>query len=131
MISDVALLASDRLSSSFASKIAQAEATKDMEIDSDQTDRLWVDPASCCYALYSKLDADKVLLQPSPLSLSKALKVIMKVTSLNVFIVLCFTYVLFSLLYVRTRLSSKDSRRHMFVMVQLLFNTLFGSINRY
>lgn len=74
MISDVSLLASDRLVSSFASKAVQG--TKDMEIDSDHTDRLWVDPASCCYALYSKLDADKVLLQPSPISLSKALKVI-------------------------------------------------------
>ncbi|KAH0894042.1 hypothetical protein HID58_056471 [Brassica napus] len=68
VISDVALLASKQLFSSFSSKI------EDMEIDSDQTDRLWVDPASCCYALYSKLDADKVLLQPSPLSLPKALK---------------------------------------------------------
>ncbi|VVB10010.1 unnamed protein product [Arabis nemorensis] len=74
VISDVALLASNQLSSSFSSKIVQPEGTKDMEIDSDQIDRLWVDPASCCYALYSKLDADKVLLQPSPLSLSKALK---------------------------------------------------------
>ncbi|KAG5390164.1 hypothetical protein IGI04_031705 [Brassica rapa subsp. trilocularis] len=68
VISDVALLASKQLFSSFSSK------SEDMEIDSDQTDRLWVDPASCCYALYSKLDADKVLLQPSPLSLPKALK---------------------------------------------------------
>jgi len=76
VISDVALLASDRLISSFASKTVQHEAAKDMEIDSDQPDRLWVDPASCCYALYSKLDAEKVLLQPSPISLSKALKVI-------------------------------------------------------
>lgn len=79
VISDVSLLASNRLVSSFASKSVQSEATKDMEIDSDQTDRLWVDPASCCYALYSKLDADKVLLQPSPLSLAKALKVIINV----------------------------------------------------
>ena len=69
VISDVALLASDRLFLSFSSK-----STKDMEVDSDW---LWVDPAKCCYALYSKLDADKVLLQPSPLSLPKALKVIM------------------------------------------------------
>lgn len=73
VISDVALLASDRLFSSFSSK--NEAATKDMEIDSEKTDRLWVDPASCCYALYSKLEADKVLLQPSPLSLPKALKV--------------------------------------------------------
>ncbi|KAJ4913897.1 aminopeptidase P1 [Raphanus sativus] len=70
VISDVALLASDRLFSSFSSK-----STKDMEIDSDRSDEwLWVDPGKCCYALYSKLDADKVLLQPSPLSLPKALK---------------------------------------------------------
>lgn len=72
MISDVSLLASNRLFSSFSPE----SGAKDMGIDSEQThDRLWVDPASCCYALYSKLDADKVLLQPSPLSLSKALKV--------------------------------------------------------
>lgn len=76
MISDVALLASDRLFSSFSSK-----STKDMEIDSDRSDEwLWVDPGKCCYALYSKLDADKVLLQPSPLSLPKALKVMMIIT---------------------------------------------------
>lgn len=75
VISDVALLASDQLTSSFASKTVQSETTKDMEIDSNQPDRLWVDPASCCYALYSNLDAEKVLLQPSPISLSKALKV--------------------------------------------------------
>ncbi|CAH8371663.1 unnamed protein product [Eruca vesicaria subsp. sativa] len=37
VISDVALLASEQLFSSFSSK---SEATKDMEIDSDQTDRL-------------------------------------------------------------------------------------------
>lgn len=43
VISDVALLASEQLFSSFSSK---RDATKDMEIDSDQSDRLWLDPAS-------------------------------------------------------------------------------------
>ena len=39
-------------------------------------DLIWVDPGRCCFVLYSKLNADKVLLQQSPLALPKALKVI-------------------------------------------------------
>lgn len=39
-------------------------------------DLIWVDPGACCFALYSKLSADRVLLQQSPLALAKALKVI-------------------------------------------------------
>lgn len=35
---------------------------------------IWIDPGSCCYALYSKLPSDRVLQQQSPLALSKALK---------------------------------------------------------
>lgn len=38
-------------------------------------DLVWVDPGTCCFALYSKLNPDKVFLQSSPLSLAKALKV--------------------------------------------------------
>ncbi|KAK8717547.1 hypothetical protein V6N13_044810 [Hibiscus sabdariffa] len=44
------------------------------ENDTCDNDLIWVDPASCCYALFSKLDATKVLLQQSPLALAKALK---------------------------------------------------------
>ncbi|KAJ8451812.1 hypothetical protein Cgig2_007295 [Carnegiea gigantea] len=35
---------------------------------------IWMDPRSCCYALYSKLKSEQVLLQQSPLALQKALK---------------------------------------------------------
>ncbi|CAI8595139.1 unnamed protein product [Vicia faba] len=40
----------------------------------ESSNLIWVDPASCCYALYSKLNPDTVLLQQSPLALPKALK---------------------------------------------------------
>ena len=36
---------------------------------------VWADPGSCCYALYTKLNSEEVLLQQSPLALAKALKV--------------------------------------------------------
>lgn len=90
VISDVALLASNQLDSSSAVKGTQAEVIKEIEINSTReditgddkdrgtrrnNDHIWVDPGSCCYALYSKLDADKVIMQPSPLALAKALKV--------------------------------------------------------
>ncbi|KAK3033837.1 hypothetical protein RJ639_034255 [Escallonia herrerae] len=76
--SDVALLANEQLS----------PFSKHMEIDSSETgitgsgtnvaqeerhNRIWVDPR-CCFALYSKLNSDQVLLQPSPLALAKAIK---------------------------------------------------------
>eukprot|EP00268_Persea_americana_P057456 TRINITY_DN68889_c0_g1_i1.p1 TRINITY_DN68889_c0_g1~~TRINITY_DN68889_c0_g1_i1.p1 ORF type:complete len:630 (-),score=124.69 TRINITY_DN68889_c0_g1_i1:338-2227(-) len=35
---------------------------------------IWVDPVTGCFALYSKLPSDQVLLQQSPLALAKALK---------------------------------------------------------
>ncbi|XP_023003082.1 probable Xaa-Pro aminopeptidase P [Cucurbita maxima] len=44
------------------------------EVESQSPGLVWVDPAQCCYALYSKLNSDKVLLQQSPLALAKALK---------------------------------------------------------
>ncbi|XP_037491086.1 aminopeptidase P1 isoform X2 [Jatropha curcas] len=88
--SDVLLLASNQLDSiSSASKGTDAEVTKDMKVDSSATDvtengtsesegntfdLIWVDPGSCCYALYSKLNSEKVLLKQSPLALAKALK---------------------------------------------------------
>ncbi|KAG6666493.1 hypothetical protein I3843_01G030900 [Carya illinoinensis] len=87
--SDVALLASNQLNPSYTVKGTQAEVkseTKNNPIESDvmgngtegieenSFDLIWIDPSSCCHALYSKLDADKVLLQPSPLALAKAIK---------------------------------------------------------
>ncbi|XP_062155459.1 aminopeptidase P1 isoform X2 [Alnus glutinosa] len=81
--SDVALLASNQLNGT------QVELKNDMEINPSEIDitrngaeeteentfdLIWADPGSCCYALYSKLDTDKVLLQPSPLALAKAIK---------------------------------------------------------
>ncbi|CAI9110722.1 OLC1v1010791C1 [Oldenlandia corymbosa var. corymbosa] len=58
--SDVGLLASDQLTPS--------------NEGGHVNDLIWVDPGNCCFALYSKLNADKVLLQQSPLALAKALK---------------------------------------------------------
>lgn len=40
---------------------------------------IWVDPVTGCFALYSKLPSDQVLLQQSPLALAKALKVNMRI----------------------------------------------------
>uniref|UniRef100_A0A7N2RDX5 Uncharacterized protein n=1 Tax=Quercus lobata TaxID=97700 RepID=A0A7N2RDX5_QUELO len=60
VISDVALLASNQLNALSAVKGTQAEVTgnytKEMK---DEFELIWADPTSCCYALYSKLDADK------------------------------------------------------------------------
>lgn len=63
--SDVIHLASNQLTSSLAKK---------NEVE-DGHNLIWVDPR-CCFALYSKLNSDQVLLQPSPLALPKALKVV-------------------------------------------------------
>ncbi|KAF5451409.1 hypothetical protein F2P56_026519 [Juglans regia] len=73
---DVTLLASNQLNPLSAIKGAQTEVKSDVEINPRETDfdLIWIDPGSCCYALHSKLDADKVLLQPSPLALAKAIK---------------------------------------------------------
>ncbi|KAF8012463.1 hypothetical protein BT93_I0586 [Corymbia citriodora subsp. variegata] len=42
--------------------------------DGDSIDLIWTDPGLCCYALYSKLNSNRVLLKQSPLALAKALK---------------------------------------------------------
>ncbi|KAF8028719.1 hypothetical protein BT93_E1391 [Corymbia citriodora subsp. variegata] len=85
---DMSLLASNQLGP-FAFKETQSEVSGGTDIgsredatesikseaeDGDSIDLIWADPESCCYALYSKLDSDKVLLKQSPLALSKALK---------------------------------------------------------
>lgn len=36
---------------------------------------IWIDPGTCSYAVYSRVPADRVVLQQSPLALAKALKV--------------------------------------------------------
>ncbi|KAK9265713.1 hypothetical protein L1049_025307 [Liquidambar formosana] len=89
VISDVVLLASNQLNLSSAAKGIQAEVPTDMELNPSDThapgnglneaeenncDLIWADPGSCCYALYSKLNSEKVLLQQSPLALAKAIK---------------------------------------------------------
>lgn len=78
---DVDLLASNQLDSSLSVNAAEDKAvscttpehkTGDMR---KEFNFVWMDPRSCCYALYSKLKSDQVFLQQSPLALAKALKV--------------------------------------------------------
>ncbi|XP_043713036.1 aminopeptidase P1 isoform X2 [Telopea speciosissima] len=83
--SDVALLASGQLNSA-ATKGTRTEVpngaglcsteTVNAESEAEEVSHniVWVDPGSCCYALYSKLNFDEVLLQQSPLALAKAIK---------------------------------------------------------
>lgn len=88
---DVALLATDELDTTSTAKDTLAEITKQAEKFVSETNKsvngkhqakensnnlIWADPGSCCYALYSKLNPDTVLLQQSPLALAKALKVV-------------------------------------------------------
>ena len=88
---DAALLATNELDSASTAKASLAEVTKQSENFASETNKsvngkhqtgekssnlIWADPASCCYALYSKLNPDAVVLQQSPLALPKALKVV-------------------------------------------------------
>ncbi|KAK9678236.1 hypothetical protein RND81_11G198200 [Saponaria officinalis] len=66
--SDVDLLASSQLDS-----LSATANGKNVGIEHG-CNLIWMDPGSCCYALYSKLKPDQVSLQQSPLALSKALK---------------------------------------------------------
>ncbi|GAV61949.1 Peptidase_M24 domain-containing protein/Creatinase_N domain-containing protein [Cephalotus follicularis] len=79
--SDVVLLASDQLDPLSAveatqSKHSEIKLTGNGKTEAEENNKnlIWVDPGSCCYALYSKLNPDKVHLQQSPLALAKALK---------------------------------------------------------
>ncbi|KAH9619266.1 hypothetical protein KSS87_008030 [Heliosperma pusillum] len=63
--SDVGLLASNQLESSLS---------EGREETRNECSLKWMDPGSCCYALYSKLKPDQVSLQQSPIALPKALK---------------------------------------------------------
>ncbi|CAI9099732.1 OLC1v1036594C1 [Oldenlandia corymbosa var. corymbosa] len=92
VISEVGLHASDKLTPSSNAQ------------DGNGNDQLiWVDPGSCCFAFYSKLKAEKVLLQQSPLALAKALKNDVEMDGL---------------------------KRRIFVMGQRLCSILHGWINR-
>ncbi|KAJ4962498.1 hypothetical protein NE237_022437 [Protea cynaroides] len=83
--SDVVLLASGQINSS-TTKGTRTEVQNDAGLNSTESvngeseakeinhNIIWVDPGSCCYALYSKLNSDEVLLQQSPLALAKAIK---------------------------------------------------------
>lgn len=75
--SDAAMLASNQLDQATGVNFGQNGVCQN---DTCDNDLIWVDPASCCYALFSKLDANKVLLQQSPLALAKALKVVDSLT---------------------------------------------------
>lgn len=81
--SDVVLLSSNQLNSSSAVKETptDVQANGRNEVEGNNNNFIWVDPGSCCYALYSKLNSDKVLLQPSPLALAKALKVVLALSN--------------------------------------------------
>jgi len=68
--SDASLLASGQLIYSFARNEAHDKVQKAKE-----NSRIWIDPLSCCLALYAKLASDRVLMQQSPLALAKAIKV--------------------------------------------------------
>ncbi|CAI0420163.1 unnamed protein product [Linum tenue] len=75
--SDVALLASDQLdSTSTINRKPKAETVRNgtTEAEGAGVDLVWVDSSSCSYALYSKLNLEKVFQQQSPLALAKALK---------------------------------------------------------
>ncbi|KAI7740983.1 hypothetical protein M8C21_006894, partial [Ambrosia artemisiifolia] len=65
--SDVALLASNQLTSA---NDTLSNGASEIEVNSH---KIWADP-HCCYSLYSMLNPDQVLLQPSPLALPKSLK---------------------------------------------------------
>ncbi|XP_028775617.1 aminopeptidase P1 isoform X2 [Neltuma alba] len=86
--SDVALLAVDELDAVSTVRGTSTELTEEASKTLSETgvrvngssqadgcnDLIWADPGSCCYALYSKLNSDKVHLQQSPVALAKALK---------------------------------------------------------
>ncbi|KAL9245990.1 hypothetical protein vseg_019579 [Gypsophila vaccaria] len=67
--SDVDLLASSQLGSSLSATTEGQNGEM-----GNACNHIWMDPGSCCYALYSKLKSDQVSLQQSPLALPKALK---------------------------------------------------------
>ncbi|XP_022775276.1 probable Xaa-Pro aminopeptidase P [Durio zibethinus] len=83
--SDVALLASNQLDQDTGVNPGLNGICENdkCEAEENYNDLIWVDPASCCYALFSKLDANKVLLKQSPLALAKALKNLVELDGLR------------------------------------------------
>lgn len=77
--SDVVLLVSNKLDSSSTPTITSVNGVDSATVTNgtagSDNDLIWVDPSACCYALFTNLEADKVLLEQSPLALAKALKV--------------------------------------------------------
>lgn len=84
--SDVVLLSSGSLDgSSLTTKEFQEKESEAMQIEHTKSEAIngstennsfiWVDPGSCCYALYTELNSKEVFLHQSPLALPKALKV--------------------------------------------------------
>ena len=63
--SDVSLLASGNLKSF-------VHGENDINVEGS---KIWIDSASCCLALYSKLNPHQVLILQSPIALPKAVKV--------------------------------------------------------
>ncbi|KAL1569444.1 actin patch protein [Salvia divinorum] len=78
--SDAVLLASDQLMSAKTAEEMVNDATEtgsggiNNSAEEKNNDLIWVDPGTCCFALYSKLNQEKVFLQSSPLALAKSLK---------------------------------------------------------
>ncbi|KAG8384054.1 hypothetical protein BUALT_Bualt04G0078100 [Buddleja alternifolia] len=87
--SDASVLASGELTPSNPAKESASDILKKPQNGSGETgvpvndnsaegesgkNLIWVDPATCCFSLYTKLNRDKVFLQSSPLALAKALK---------------------------------------------------------
>ncbi|KAM7520230.1 hypothetical protein LguiB_019192 [Lonicera macranthoides] len=79
--SDVVLLTSDQLTPSSSHDGTDTNPSKSGVIangthnaNESSCNFIWIDPRSCCFALYSKLNPDQVLLQSSPLALAKAIK---------------------------------------------------------
>ncbi|XP_027074358.2 aminopeptidase P1 [Coffea arabica] len=74
--SDVTLLASDQLKPISSTNATRASISESGHHNNNisSTNFIWVDPGTCCFALYSKLNTNEVLLQQSPLALAKALK---------------------------------------------------------
>ncbi|OVA18659.1 Creatinase [Macleaya cordata] len=72
--SDVVLLASGQLNSAIKGTQIDASNGESEAKEKNHDHLIWVDPGSCCYALYSKLNFSQVLLQQSPLALAKAIK---------------------------------------------------------
>ncbi|KAM5576246.1 hypothetical protein ABKV19_007222 [Rosa sericea] len=73
---DVSLLASNQLKPSIQGEGTETALAGNGTIKAEESnnDLIWADLGYCCYALYSKLNPDKVLLQQSSLALAKALK---------------------------------------------------------